>query len=374
MGHPPKRTHRGRVRGSVRRQLHVGDTVVVLGDDVSPAHARVLPVDDPEVELELIDQPRLPSLIAVMPRPRSGPQAAAADAAVLDAYALLVDEPLDAFWSWVEDTRWQPATKPPYEYEKWLMRRQYGPAGSWDGSDAEGALVLSSTFLSLAGQYLEGVRELLVSRHVIVPLAPLVRASFEACCRIAWLLEPLPEIPGRRVAKVPVRIWAARVRAVQVEDFTRAKTVTVSLNHNSAPKWGAAVRELRRVTLPGKFYPSETGELRDGELVYCGQRLPGFRAGALAYEKTFGVNWTAGGAYDWLSNASHPTPSALRELTKVTATGARRFEIEDASYPARLARLALVSFLHCWDQIAEYLDLRHDEVQPLLDRVGAQAT
>ena len=48
---------RTRVKASVRQQLQIGDTVVVLGDAVAPARARVLAVavDDPEVELELVD-------------------------------------------------------------------------------------------------------------------------------------------------------------------------------------------------------------------------------------------------------------------------------------------------------------------------------
>jgi hypothetical protein len=308
----------------------------------------------------------------VKTRPR--PQVSAEDSAAFDAYASLIGDSLDAFWAWVEDTRWAPAPKSPYEYEKWLMSRQYGPGGPWDGGDVESALALSSTFLSLAAQYLEGVRELLLARHVIVPLAPLVRASFEACCRIAWVLEPLPEVAGRRVAKVSIRIRAARVCAVQLEDFTRAKTVALSLKDNSAPKWGGAVRKLRRVVLPGEFYPSEIEHLRSGKLVVCEQCLPGFRAGALAYERIFGVDWRAGGAYDWLSNASHPTPSALRQLTRMTDGGGRRFEIEDASYPIRLTRLALISFLHCWDHIAEYIDVEHSAIKPLLERVGAQAS
>jgi hypothetical protein len=51
------RYFRTRVKASVRRQLQIGDTVVVRGDDVAPARARVLGIadDDPEVELELID-------------------------------------------------------------------------------------------------------------------------------------------------------------------------------------------------------------------------------------------------------------------------------------------------------------------------------
>lgn len=46
-----------RVGAAVRGQLHPGDTVVVSGDDVAPARARVLAVtaDNPEVELQLLD-------------------------------------------------------------------------------------------------------------------------------------------------------------------------------------------------------------------------------------------------------------------------------------------------------------------------------
>src|SRR4051812_40816324 len=44
------RRFRTRVEAALRGQLHAGDTVVVLGDDVAPARARVLVVDDPEVE------------------------------------------------------------------------------------------------------------------------------------------------------------------------------------------------------------------------------------------------------------------------------------------------------------------------------------
>ena len=48
---------RTRVKATVREGLHNGDTVVVLGDDVPPANARVLRVEagNPEVELELIE-------------------------------------------------------------------------------------------------------------------------------------------------------------------------------------------------------------------------------------------------------------------------------------------------------------------------------
>jgi hypothetical protein len=47
---------RTRVKAAVRRQLHVGDTVLVCGDGVASSSARVRAVasDTIEVELELI--------------------------------------------------------------------------------------------------------------------------------------------------------------------------------------------------------------------------------------------------------------------------------------------------------------------------------
>jgi hypothetical protein len=47
---------RTRVKAAVRRQLHAGDMVLVCGDGVAPAPARVLAVasDAAEVELELL--------------------------------------------------------------------------------------------------------------------------------------------------------------------------------------------------------------------------------------------------------------------------------------------------------------------------------
>jgi hypothetical protein len=57
LGGPGQRRFHTRVKAVIRQQLRAGDTVVVRGDDVPPARARVLAVaaDSPEVELELID-------------------------------------------------------------------------------------------------------------------------------------------------------------------------------------------------------------------------------------------------------------------------------------------------------------------------------
>ncbi|WP_091241366.1 hypothetical protein [Klenkia soli] len=46
-----------RVKATIRRELHPGDTVMVSGDGVVPARALMLTVSaaNPEVELELLD-------------------------------------------------------------------------------------------------------------------------------------------------------------------------------------------------------------------------------------------------------------------------------------------------------------------------------
>jgi hypothetical protein len=290
------------------------------------------------------------------------------DAAVLDGWADVIDDVLDAYLAWVDETKWQPKDDSPQQYELACMKQQFGPAGDWDGSDAQNALGLGSMFLSLSTQHLEGVVALVRARQIIVPLAPIVRSLFEACCRVAWMLEPLKPRP-HLIAPLPIRLRAARVTAIRLEDLSRAKAVAVSLGARQAPKWGAEVRKLRQTTIPGMFYPSEISLQPDGSIVICEQRLPGLREGALAYEKTFGVDWKAGGAYDYLSNASHPTPTTVLELTVPEAIGTRRFGIGNPSYPSRLCRLAAVSVLHTWNLMAQYIDTPASAVQPLLDRI-----
>lgn len=196
------------------------------------------------------------------------------DANLLDGYANVIDKALDAFFSWTASTKWQPTHASPQQYERRCLLRQYGPGGSWDGADAQIALGLGSLFVILEAQYLEGIRALLLSRQVIVPLAPPVRSCFEAACRVAWLLEPREPRTGR-AAPLPIRDRAARVQAVRLEDLTRRKTVAVSLGDRQAPKFGGQVRDLRRKILPALFYTSEIAD-ESGELVLRGQRCRAF--------------------------------------------------------------------------------------------------
>jgi hypothetical protein len=98
--------------------------------------------------------------------------------------------------------QWQPLAVSPFDEVARLLLSQYGPGGDWDASDAQNALGIASMFLELMGQYLEGTAALVRSRHVIVPLPPLVRSLFEAACQVAWILEPPPPRPGELPTKM----------------------------------------------------------------------------------------------------------------------------------------------------------------------------
>jgi hypothetical protein len=80
------------------------------------------------------------------------------------------------------------------------------------------------------------------------------------------------------------------------------------------------------------------------------------------FERVHGTDWKAAGLYDLLSNASHPTPTMIYELTVPGREGSRRFDLEDASYPVRLCRMATIALLHTWDLTAEYLGLDADHI------------
>lgn len=293
-----------------------------------------------------------------------------ADSALLDAYAVAIDRSLDALYAWTSTTGWAWLPNCPLEQERSLMRRQYGPGGDWDGSDADTNLWLCSLYLLSAAQHLEGIRALLEARQVVVPVAPLVRSVFEVAGRVAWMLEPLPH-RIRRLASWNVRVRAARLAVVRVEDLTRAKTVSLSMKSSLAPARGKDLHTLTKKLIPAQFYKSEIVRDNRGRLLIAGQGVPGLAEAGNVYTRLHGEDWSAGGVYDWLSNATHPTATALLELmSDQNAAGQRRFEIESADYPARLSRLALVTFLRTWSQIAQYLGQTLEEIDALLQIVG----
>ena len=301
--------------------------------------------------------------------PRPAPTVPPRSAVVLDLWVDLANEVLDAKYAWIAETNWEPTPDSPLAIERDLLLRQYGPGGDWDSSDSQNVLGVGSMFLELAGQHFEGLAALMTARQAIVPVAPVARSLLEACARVAWVLEPLPYQPHRK-AFVNVRQRAARVTAVRLEDLTRAKTVAVSLSHTTAQRRVTAVKELRQEIIPARFWPSEI-EDKDGKLTIRGQKLPGFRESAVHFARVHGVDWKAGGLYDYLANASHPTPTTILEITVPGELGNRRFEIADPTYPCRLMRMSAIALLHTWAMLAQYLGRAAWSLDSLYQRIDA---
>ncbi len=81
-------------------------------------------------------------------------------------------------------------------------------------------------------------------------------------------------------------------------------------------------------------------------------------------------DWQTRGMYAWLSNASHPTPAVAREMA-VPFGGAHRFALDDVTYPYRLVRAGMMTFLRGWQLLAGYLGVDQDEPGTLGEEIGA---
>lgn len=228
----------------------------------------------------------------------------------MDSWAGHIDDLLDTQWDLMADGhRWKPHPDSQLEKTRSGLQRHYGPCGDWDGMEAEWAGHLVALYLATAGQHLEGIRALLKSRHVIIPMAPLARAIVEATGRAFWLLDP----PNPSVRKLSARLWM-----IQLDNATRRV--------RTAKGWGrygnqSAIEQLvrgkdriRNKSIPGRFYGSEISN-SDGMLVVCEQSIPGFSA-SLNYV-TSGMQLTDDfhtPMYAYLSDATHPTPYAVLEM------------------------------------------------------------
>lgn len=290
---------------------------------------------------------------------------------VLGAWSAFIDDVLDCWFEWTEAHKWAPGEDSPWAHEEAAIGRALGPAGAWERRVAQNLTAVPSTLMSLCSQYLEAIRALLDAHEVIASLPPLVRSTFEGACRVGWLLEPLTEADVPRLHRSPARARTARMMLVQVEDFTRLKVASVGLGDPLAPRFGKSLRDLRRIRIPGMFYESEIVKNQDGSFVICGQSLPGFSDGSAVFERVTGLEWSARGAYAFLSNASHPTPHVILHLTKTGDAGLARFELEDIGYVTRLVRFALVPFLVAWQLLAAYAGWDLESVHRLMDDVDA---
>lgn len=289
-------------------------------------------------------------------------------AEVLAAHANFLNEAMDVFADWNDEHGWVATERSPSEAERQTICRHFGPAGDWAGDSSQNITGIVSLLLGVSTQYLEAIRALLEAHQVIASLPPLVRASFEASCRITWVIAPLKTTGlGRTTARPRV----ARAVLVQLEDYSRLKAAAVALGLPQATQYGGSWRKLRSKTIPGLFYESEIVLEKNGDLTICGQSLPGFREATVEFEKVHHLDWKAGGVYDFLSNAAHPTPHMVMNATKLQPNGKVRFEIEGTSSVTRQVKVAVLAFLLSWRRTAGYLGLPFDSIEKLLTRVDS---
>lgn len=282
------------------------------------------------------------------------PTTPAADA-VLDGLASHIDKVIEAYQRFGSRTAWRGTGDSPVAFEKLKLGRQFGPGGSWDGADASHAAASAVLFTNQAGLHLEGVADLLRARHVAVPIVTPTRAILELCGHVYWLLDP-------RIV-TSLRRRAARVYLSRLDDVTRAKTAAVAVGHPDAPKIGRAARDLRRVTLPQRFYPSEYTVEPNGEIVFQDDRSPGLGASLAFIEDISGVDWNTPAMYAILSNASHPTLHAVLEgLSPITAGP---MDLVDTRWPYNVVRAAVMGFVRSWAITAAYHGLDQEEAGDL---------
>lgn len=288
------------------------------------------------------------------------PTTLAADA-VLDGLADHIDKVINAYQLFGSRTGWKATHDSPVAYEKAKLARKLGPGGPWDGADASHAAASAVLFTNQAGLHLEGIADVLRARHVVVPVVTPTRAILELAGHVYWLLDP------RLITSLRRR--AARVYLSRLEDATRAKTSAVAVGHPNAPKIGKAVRDLRRVTLPQRFYQSEYQVEPNGEIVFQDERSPGLGASLTFIEDVSGVDWNTPAMYAILSNASHPTLHwVLEGISPITAGP---MDLGETRWPYNVVRAAIMGFVRSWALTAGYHGLDQEEAGDLGEEIDS---
>jgi hypothetical protein len=193
---------------------------------------------------------------------------------------------------------------------------------------------------------------MLRSREVIFAPAPPARAILEIAGHVFWLLDPNVR---------SVRVRAARSWTSELMDATRAKTAALAVAHPDAPKFGAAVRRLRRESIPEWFFPSEIEHKQGGKIILCKQEHPGIEASLEFISTATGVPWNTSGMYAYLSNASHPTLHVITDSLHVVDGEIKGFGHDDVSLPYRITRMAIMCFIRSWQLTAAYYGLDQGE-------------
>lgn len=299
---------------------------------------------------------------------RPGPHVAPQQAAILDGLSAHIDKVLDRFYDFGVRTGWQETPESPLAHELRRVERQYGPGTGalplrtldWDRTHLGRLAVESLLFTSLVGQHLECLRVLLNSREVIFALAPPARAILEITGHVFWLLDP--NVGG-------VRDRVARAVTSKLLDATREKTAALAVAHPDAPRIGASVRDLRRVTIPATFYPSEIQHTRDGKIVLRGQAYPGLEGSLRYISEATGVPWNTSGMYAYLSNASHPSLHIITESLDVQNGQITGFGQDGVTLQYRITRMAIMCFVRSWQLNAAYYGLDQAEAGDLGEEI-----
>jgi len=285
-------------------------------------------------------------------------------AEILTALWEHIDRILLAYRLFGDDTRWAATDMSPVAREKHALTRQLGPAGLWDERDASHAAAEAVHFTNQAADYLRGIAALLRAVELDAPLAPVTRSLLELVGHVYWLLDP-------RLSD-SMRDRAARVYLSRLGDVTRAKTAALAVKHPDAPRFGKAVRDLRRNTLNARFYPSEIEIGKSGAIRVRDQSTPGLAASLQYIEEVTGQTWNTEGMYAILSNSSHPTLYAaiegLRDPNSI------RLELADTLWSYKLTRVAMLAFVRAWGITAAYHGLDHKQAGTLGEAIDGLPT
>jgi hypothetical protein len=300
--------------------------------------------------------------------------------ATLVALANLCEVVIAEYRAFGARTRWTRSPASPLELDRAAMCRKLGPGGAWDGEPAREAGEIALLLLPPAQQHLAGIAGLLREFEVIFPVAPVARALLEHLGRIAWVLDP----------RINPRERAARATLVRVDDLTVAKKLAKSLGQTQRlSRLGQRLHQLRKVEIPARFYESEIASTDSGKLIVVSQTMPGLRESVEGLDDLYDTSWNAGGLYDFLSSATHPNvPFVLQMVDRASwppkdtmgnadqygSQAEFSFKLSDMTYPMKLLRNILITFVDVVDLVAQYHGIGWPERDAVLSQIDTGTT
>jgi hypothetical protein len=270
---------------------------------------------------------------------------------ILESLAQALETIVLSYEEFANDTGWHHTEDSPMAADLKSLKRKFGPGGDWQGDELNHALTSAMVFLVVQEQHIQALAALLRQQLVFFSIAPIARSVLELSGRVAWLLD----------TRIDSRTRAARGFLGQIEDATKAKRTAYALDMKHASKFGQRLHDVRKVTAPARFDESEIETMKDGVMLIRKQRLPGLRDSLRINEEVHQNPWNAGGMYDYLSNATHPTLYTALEMFSVdgqTSSGRMTsLHLENMILPYRLCRTSAQAFLDTWALHAAYTGL-----------------